>query len=62
DLKREGFIGICDTTDNRIAACDAWMAKEAPKAESLVMTTQRFFHGQAGPAIVWKVYIQAPAR
>lgn len=60
DLKREGFIGICDTTDNRIAACDAWMAKEAPKAEPLVMTTQRFFHGQAGPAIVWKVYIQGP--
>ncbi|WP_315752233.1 MULTISPECIES: glycosyltransferase family 39 protein [unclassified Bradyrhizobium] len=59
DLKREGFIGICDTTDNRIAACEAWMAKEAPTAEPLVMTTQRFFHGQAGPAIVWKVYIQA---
>ncbi|MGJ4949302.1 glycosyltransferase family 39 protein [Bradyrhizobium sp. HKCCYLS20291] len=62
DLKRDGFIGVCDTTDNRIAACEAWMAKEAPKAEPLVMTTQRFFHGQAGPAIVWKVYIQPPGR
>ncbi len=60
DLKREGFIGVCDTTDNRIAACEAWMAKEAPKAEPLVITTQRFFHGQAGPAIDWKVYIQGP--
>ncbi|GLH80809.1 hypothetical protein SSBR45G_57180 [Bradyrhizobium sp. SSBR45G] len=62
DLKREGFIGVCDTTDNRIAACEAWMAKEAPGAEPLVMTTQRFFHGLAGPAIVWKVYIQGPGR
>ncbi|CCD87633.1 Conserved hypothetical protein; putative membrane protein [Bradyrhizobium sp. ORS 285] len=62
DLKRDGFIGVCDTTDNRIASCEAWMAKEAPHAEPLVMTTQRFFHGLAGPAIVWKVYIQGPGK
>ncbi|CAL74659.1 Conserved hypothetical protein; putative membrane protein [Bradyrhizobium sp. ORS 278] len=62
DLKHDGFIGVCDTTDNRIAACEAWMAKEAPRAEPLVMTTQRFFHGLAGPAIVWKVYVQGPER
>lgn len=60
DLKREGFIGLCDTTDNRIAACEAWMAQTAPKAEQLVMTTQRFFRGQAGPSIEWKVFIAPP--
>ncbi|WP_315742688.1 MULTISPECIES: glycosyltransferase family 39 protein [unclassified Bradyrhizobium] len=62
DLNREGFIGICDTTDNRIAACEAWMAQQAPKAEKLVMTTQRFFRGQPGPAIEWKIFIQPPGK
>jgi 4-amino-4-deoxy-L-arabinose transferase-like glycosyltransferase len=60
EIERLGFIGLCDTTDNRIATCEAWMLAHAPKAEQLVMTTQRFFRGQPGPAVEWKVFIQPP--
>lgn len=62
DLKRYGFIGICDTTDNRIANCEAWMKANAPTSEQLVMTTQRFFRGHPGPPIEWKVFIQPPGK
>lgn len=62
DLQRYGFIGLCDTTDNRIVACEAWITARAPQAEQVVMTTQRFFRGQPGPAIEWKVFIQGPAK
>jgi 4-amino-4-deoxy-L-arabinose transferase-like glycosyltransferase len=62
EAKRLGFIGICDTTDNRLPACDAWMAANAPNAEHLVMTTERFFHGHPGPAVDWKIYIQPPGK
>ncbi len=62
EAKRLGFIGICDTTDQRLAVCDAWMAENAGNAERLAITTQRFFHGHPGPAISWKIYIAPPAR
>jgi 4-amino-4-deoxy-L-arabinose transferase-like glycosyltransferase len=60
EAKRLGFIGICDTSDGRLPACEAWMAANAGNAERLAITTQRFFHGHPGPAISWKVYITPP--
>jgi 4-amino-4-deoxy-L-arabinose transferase-like glycosyltransferase len=62
EAKRLGFIGICDTTDWRLSDCEAWMKQNAPDAEPLVMTTQRFFGGHPGPAIAWKIFIQPPAK
>jgi hypothetical protein len=62
EAKRLGFIGICDTTDWRLAECEAWMKQNAPDAEPLVMTTQRFFGGHPGPAIAWKIFVQPPAK
>jgi 4-amino-4-deoxy-L-arabinose transferase-like glycosyltransferase len=62
EARRLGFIGICDTTDQRLAECEAWMADNAKNAERLAITTQRFFHGHPGPAINWKVFIAPPAR
>jgi hypothetical protein len=62
EAKQLGFIGICDTSDQRLAACDAWMAANAENAEQVTMTTQRFFKGHPGPAITWKVYIVPPAK
>jgi 4-amino-4-deoxy-L-arabinose transferase-like glycosyltransferase len=62
EAKRLGFIGICDTTDLRLPACEAWMKANAADAEQLTITTQRFFRGHPGPAISWKVYIVAPAK
>jgi hypothetical protein len=61
EAKRLGFIGICDTTDNRLAECEAWMAKNAENAEQLAITTQRFFKGHPGPPTTWKIYIAPPA-
>lgn len=60
EAKRLGFIGICDTTDPRLATCQAWMKANAPGAEQLVMTTQRFFRGHPGPSVEWKIFIQPP--
>jgi hypothetical protein len=62
EARRLGFIGICDTTDNRLPACEAWMKENAPGAEQVVMTTQRFFRGHPGPSTAWKIYIQPPAK
>ena len=62
EAKRLGFIGICDTTDNRLPTCEAWMKENAPNAEQLVMTTQRFFAGHPGPSTAWKIFIQPPAK
>jgi 4-amino-4-deoxy-L-arabinose transferase-like glycosyltransferase len=61
EANRLGFIGICDTSDPRLPACDAWMIANAQNAERLAITTQRFFHGHPGPAIGWKIYIVPPA-
>ncbi|MBU6464927.1 MAG: glycosyltransferase family 39 protein [Bradyrhizobium sp.] len=62
EARRLGFIGICDTTDERSAACEKWMAANTAGAENLVMRTQRFFNGHAGPSTAWKVYIVPPAK
>jgi len=62
EAERLGFIGICDTTDGRLPACEAWMAQHAKDAEQLVMTTQRFYRGHPGPATNWKIYIAPPAK
>jgi 4-amino-4-deoxy-L-arabinose transferase-like glycosyltransferase len=62
EAKRLGFIGICDTTDGRLPVCEAWMKENAPTAEQVVITTQRFFAGHPGPSIAWKIYIQPPAK
>ena len=60
--KRLGFIGICDTTDSRLPVCEAWMAENAPNAERLDLTSRRYFHGKAGPAVKWKIWIVSPTR
>jgi hypothetical protein len=62
EAKRLGFIGICDTTDNRLPQCEAWMAENAKDAEQVAVTTQRFFKGHAGPTTTWKIYIEPPAK
>jgi 4-amino-4-deoxy-L-arabinose transferase-like glycosyltransferase len=62
EAKRLGFIGICDTTDNRLRDCEAWMAENGKDAEQVAVTTQRFFKGRPGPATTWKVYIVPPAK
>jgi 4-amino-4-deoxy-L-arabinose transferase-like glycosyltransferase len=62
EARRLGFIGICDTSDERLPACAAWMAANASNAERLAITTQRFFHGRPGPATSWQIYIVPPAR
>jgi 4-amino-4-deoxy-L-arabinose transferase-like glycosyltransferase len=62
EAKRLGFIGVCDTTDYRLPTCDAWMTANAPNAERLAITTQRFFKGAAGPATAWKIYIAPPGK
>jgi Dolichyl-phosphate-mannose-protein mannosyltransferase len=62
EAQRLGFIGICDTSDGRLPACEAWMKANAADGEQLVMTTQRFFQGHAGPSTSWKIYIVPPAK
>jgi hypothetical protein len=62
EAKRLGFIGICDTTDYRLKTCEAWMDANAANAERLAITTQRFFHGVAGPATLWKIWIAPPGK
>ena len=62
EARRRGFIGICDTSDGRLPSCEAWMAANAANAEHIVINTQRFFQGHAGPRATWKVYIVPPAK
>jgi 4-amino-4-deoxy-L-arabinose transferase-like glycosyltransferase len=62
EAKRLGFIGICDTTEYRLATCEAWMNANAQNAERLAITTQRFFHGHAGPSTLWKIWIAPPGK
>jgi 4-amino-4-deoxy-L-arabinose transferase-like glycosyltransferase len=62
EAKRLGFIGVCDTTDYRLPTCDAWMTANAPEAERMAITTQRFFKGAAGPSTLWKIYIVPPGK
>jgi hypothetical protein len=62
EAKRLGFIGICDTTDYRLPTCEAWMEANAQNAERLAITTQRFFHGHAGPSTLWKIWMVPPGK
>jgi 4-amino-4-deoxy-L-arabinose transferase-like glycosyltransferase len=62
EAKRLGFIGICDTRDGRLPACEAWIAANGKDAEQVAITTQRFFRGHPGPAMSWKVYLVPPAK
>src|SRR3954464_15149748 len=62
EAKRLCFIGICDTTEYRLATCEAWMDANAPDAERLAITTQRFFHGHAGPSTLWKIWLAPPGK
>ncbi|AMA55441.1 glycosyltransferase family 39 protein [Bradyrhizobium sp. CCGE-LA001] len=62
DVKRYGFIGVFDPTDGRLPAFEKWVSEIAPNAERIVMTTRRFTHGKAGPAMTWNVYIAGPAK
>ncbi|WP_082512650.1 glycosyltransferase family 39 protein [Afipia sp. Root123D2] len=59
---QSGFIGICDTTDARLPKCETWMNENAADAEKLNITSRRYFHGKAGPAVRWKIWIKAPLR
>lgn len=62
DAKTYGFIGVFDPTDGRLPKFEKWVAEVAPNAERIVMTTRRFTHGKAGPAMSWNVYIAPPAK
>lgn len=62
EAKKLGFIGACDTSDNRLIECEKWMNANAPNAERLDLTSRRYFHGRAGPAVKWKIWIVGPAR
>jgi 4-amino-4-deoxy-L-arabinose transferase-like glycosyltransferase len=62
DVKRYGFIGVFDPTDGRLPAFEKWVSETAPDAERIVMTTRRFTHGKAGPAMTWNVYIAPPGK
>jgi len=59
--RKLGFIGICDTGDNRFGECEAWMKANAPGAEQIELSVRRFFRGTAGPLVRWKIFIEAPA-
>ncbi len=62
DAKKHGFIGVFDPTDGRLPAFEKWVSEVAPNAERMVMTTRRFTHGKAGPAMSWNIYIAPPAK
>ena len=62
EATRLGFIGACDTSDNRLPVCEKWMNANAPNAERLDLTSRRYFHGRAGPAVKWKIWIVGPAK
>ena len=62
EATRAGFVGICDPTDTRFAACEDWMKENAASAERVVISTRRFFQGQAGVSSRWHVYFVPPAK
>jgi 4-amino-4-deoxy-L-arabinose transferase-like glycosyltransferase len=62
DVKRYGFIGVFDATDERLPKFEQWISETAPNAERMVMTTRRFTHGKAGPSMSWNVYIAPPGK
>lgn len=62
EARREGFIGVCEVGDWKLETCEAWMKDNAAQAERMVMTTRRFFHGTAGAATAWNVYVVPPGK
>ncbi|MGY3032942.1 4-amino-4-deoxy-L-arabinose transferase-like glycosyltransferase [Bradyrhizobium sp. USDA 4354] len=62
DARTYGFIGVFDPTDGRLPKFEKWVSEVAPNAERIVMTTRRFTHGKAGPAMSWNVYIAPPGK
>ncbi|OPY93745.1 hypothetical protein A5906_18375 [Bradyrhizobium sacchari] len=62
NAKKYGFIGVFDPSDGRLPAFEKWVSEVAPNAERIVMTTRRFTHGKAGPAMSWNVYIAPPGK
>ncbi|CAN5442890.1 glycosyltransferase family 39 protein [soil metagenome] len=62
EAKRFGFIGICDTKDLELQKCESWMGENAPNAERIDLTSRRYFHGKAGPAVKWKIWIVGPEK
>lgn len=59
---RLGFIGICDTADPQFQPCEKWMNEKVPNAERIDLGARRYFHGKAGPAVRWKIWIVGPAK
>ena len=62
EAKRSGFIGICMVGDWRADRCDAWMKENAANAERMVMTTRRYFKGQAGIPARFEIYLVPPQK
>ncbi len=62
EAMRLGFIGICDPKDNQIQICEKWMNETVPDAERVDITSRRYFHGKAGPAVRWKIWIKGPEK
>lgn len=62
EAQRTGYIGICDPTDGRFERCETWMKENATGAERVVISTRRFFQGQAGISSRWHVYFVAPGK
>jgi 4-amino-4-deoxy-L-arabinose transferase-like glycosyltransferase len=62
EAMKRGFIGICDTKDIVIQQCEKWMNDTVPNAERVDLSSRRYFHGKAGPAVRWKLWIVPPSR
>jgi len=62
EAKRFGFIGVCETGDWKLEACEAWMKLHAADGERMVITTRRFTLGIAGAATVWNIFVVPPAK
>ena len=60
EAARTGFIGICEVGDHRFAACEAWMARNAPMSERINITTRRVVDGVIATPSSWRVYLVAP--
>ena len=62
EAERSGFIGVCETGDEKLEKCEAWMKLHAADGERMVITTRRFILGVAGAATVWNVVVVPPAK
>jgi 4-amino-4-deoxy-L-arabinose transferase-like glycosyltransferase len=62
EARRLGFVGICEAGDWKLEKCEAWMRDNASNAEHMVITTRRFFHGVAGAATAWNIFLVPPAK